>query len=591
MRGYVTLACCLAAAIAGRGQAEDALIPLPLALPHPRYSQQPHPELWVPGPHGEPRSLSPRPVPRVPRGTVNCALHKPVTASSPPFAGDLALVTDGDKECHDGCAVELKPRVQWIQIDLGRLCELYHVYVWHFFEEAVTVHGVIVQVSPDSTFASGVTTLFNNDWEGLAGLGQGTDREYFETHQGRGIPARGVHARYVRLYSRGSNYGDPLNRYQEVEVWGQPVGTAPLPGQRWSGGRYLSAAALTVAPRVVGEQVLVDIADGAAAFGVTGQYNGDGEFQVAADATHPALTVRLSSGEVLVDGRVATLPVAAQPLERRSPRACLVPLNWLATTLGGRVCASGVPDLLVLQRGERVRLLPTKLLPYSRVGLCLTGDPVNVVRAAGALRAALAADGCECVRLAAAADGPAQQLAATLVCRVTDRATMTCTCRDWRGVEVAWKLEKQSNVVERLLSELRNVRLPPVGPIWEQRYLNYRNGLGAVTLPNGLSYEDLQPGDGAEVGLGQQVTIRFAPKLATGEPLGGTWRAGELFTFTIGAPVVIGGLRTGVIGMRPGGRRRLVLPPALGYGSAGAPPLIPADATLVLDVELLSVGR
>ena len=88
--------------------------------------------------------------------------------------------------------------------------------------EPVVFHDVVVQVSNDPDFIEGVTTLFNNDQDNSAGLGIGKDREYFETSEGKLIDAKGVKARYVRLYSRGSTYNDPLNRYTEVEVFGLP---------------------------------------------------------------------------------------------------------------------------------------------------------------------------------------------------------------------------------------------------------------------------------------------------------------------------------------------------------------------------------
>jgi hypothetical protein len=82
---------------------------------------------------------------------------------------------------------------------------------------------VIVQVSNDPAFVEGVKTLYNNDQDNSAGIGIGKDREYFETNEGRLIDAKGISARYVRLYSKGSTYRDPLNRYTEVEVFGLPA--------------------------------------------------------------------------------------------------------------------------------------------------------------------------------------------------------------------------------------------------------------------------------------------------------------------------------------------------------------------------------
>jgi hypothetical protein len=83
---------------------------------------------------------------------------------------------------------------------------------------------VIVQVSDDPEFKTGVQTLFNNDQKNSAGLGIGTDREYFEnslTGAGKVIDAHGIQARYVRCYSKGST-DSALNSYIEVEAYGLP---------------------------------------------------------------------------------------------------------------------------------------------------------------------------------------------------------------------------------------------------------------------------------------------------------------------------------------------------------------------------------
>lgn len=224
-RGAVVSAAVLSAALlvchppACAAQTSDKE-PLPLTLPKPTFAGTPLNFVVKPG--IEPLSSKPRPLPLVPKGTVNLALHKRVTSSSPPFSGSLDQVTDGIKEAREDTAVELKPRVQWVQIDLEQSDPISYIVVWHFFSEPVVFHDVIVQMSNDPRFIDGVNTLFNNDQENQAGLGIGKDREYFETNEGKLIDAHGIKARYVRLYSRGSSYRDPLNRYTEVEVYGLP---------------------------------------------------------------------------------------------------------------------------------------------------------------------------------------------------------------------------------------------------------------------------------------------------------------------------------------------------------------------------------
>ncbi|MBN1845949.1 MAG: discoidin domain-containing protein [Sedimentisphaerales bacterium] len=165
----------------------------------------------------------PRPPFLAPEGTTNVVLNKPVTSSDPePIIGDLDLVTDGDKEGIDGSWVELGPMDQWVQIDLGKEHNIYAVLVWHYHRQARVYFDVIVQVSDDPDFITGVTTIFNNDIDNSSGQGIGQDMHYIETSEGNLIDAKGVKARYVRLYSNGSSANDQ-NHYTEVEVYGKPA--------------------------------------------------------------------------------------------------------------------------------------------------------------------------------------------------------------------------------------------------------------------------------------------------------------------------------------------------------------------------------
>ncbi|MBI5835300.1 MAG: hypothetical protein HZB16_23580, partial [Armatimonadetes bacterium] len=174
-----------------------------------------------------------RPLPLVPPTIRQAALGCPVTSSAKLWRGSLAQITDGRKEPDEDGVVELSPKTQWVHIDLRRSLELWDVVVWHYHWEPIAVRDVVVQVSDDPRFETGVTTLFNNDRDNSSKLGQGTDREYVETHLPKVIDGRRTTARYVRLYSRGSDYSDSLNRYTEVEVWAtdRPAGPdwVPLP--------------------------------------------------------------------------------------------------------------------------------------------------------------------------------------------------------------------------------------------------------------------------------------------------------------------------------------------------------------------------
>ena len=76
-----------------------------------------------------------------------------------PIIGELAYITDGDKEAGEGYLVELMDGLQWVQLDLAAEAELAALWVWHDHSQARAYHDVIVQVSNDPTFANGVTTL------------------------------------------------------------------------------------------------------------------------------------------------------------------------------------------------------------------------------------------------------------------------------------------------------------------------------------------------------------------------------------------------------------------------------------------------
>jgi hypothetical protein len=200
--------------------AGEKLFPLDIKLPKPMFVGTPT-NIAVPNlekPLGKPRPLF-----LAPEGTKNVALQKPVSGSDEqPIIGELAMVTDGDKEAAEGSYVELGPKLQYVTIDLKALHTLYAILVWHFHKQPVVYNDVVVQVADDPDFVSNVRTLFNNDIDNTAGLGVGKEMSYIETAEGKLIDAKGVRGRYVRLYSRGNNANE-LNHYIEVEVYGKPV--------------------------------------------------------------------------------------------------------------------------------------------------------------------------------------------------------------------------------------------------------------------------------------------------------------------------------------------------------------------------------
>ncbi len=159
----------------------------------------------------------------VPKGTTNLAKGKKVTSSdAAPIIGELSLVTDGDADGADGSFVELMPGKQWVQIDLGAESNIYKIAMWHYHKQAQAYIDVEVQVSDDPEFKTGVTSLFNSDHDDTSGMGKGTDPAYVETNHGRVIDAKGIKARYVRLWSNGNTSND-MNHYCEVQVYGTPA--------------------------------------------------------------------------------------------------------------------------------------------------------------------------------------------------------------------------------------------------------------------------------------------------------------------------------------------------------------------------------
>jgi len=195
------------------------LVPAPIELPKPGLEGTP-PNFNIP--NLEKPSNKPRPPFLVPEGVTNVAKDKKVTSSEKePLVGDLTMITDGDTEQVEGNDVELGPNVQSISIDLASPQEIYGILFWHYFQPRV-YYSVIVQTADDEAFKQNVQTWFNNDINNKAGQGAGKNLNYIESYEGKLVDAKGVKARYVRLYSAGNNANN-LNHYVEVEVFGKPA--------------------------------------------------------------------------------------------------------------------------------------------------------------------------------------------------------------------------------------------------------------------------------------------------------------------------------------------------------------------------------
>ncbi len=110
-----------------------------------------------------------------------------------------------------------------------------------------------------------------------------------------------------------------------------------------------------------------------------------------------------------------------------------------------------------------------------------------------------------------------------------------------------------------------------------------------TTTASGLVIEDLVVGEGALAQSGQSATVHYTGWLTDGTKFDSSKDRNDPFAFGLGRREVIAGWDEGVQGMRVGGRRKLTIPPALGYGARGAGGVIPPNATLVFEVELLGV--
>jgi FKBP-type peptidyl-prolyl cis-trans isomerase len=110
-----------------------------------------------------------------------------------------------------------------------------------------------------------------------------------------------------------------------------------------------------------------------------------------------------------------------------------------------------------------------------------------------------------------------------------------------------------------------------------------------TVIPSELTATDLVVGTGAEATAGSRVTVHYVGRLTDGTVFDASEARGQAFTFDLGAGQVIRGWDVGVVGMKVGGTRQLIIPAAMAYGERGAGALIPPGATLVFDVTLLGV--
>ncbi|MBI1971447.1 MAG: FKBP-type peptidyl-prolyl cis-trans isomerase [Candidatus Wildermuthbacteria bacterium] len=110
-----------------------------------------------------------------------------------------------------------------------------------------------------------------------------------------------------------------------------------------------------------------------------------------------------------------------------------------------------------------------------------------------------------------------------------------------------------------------------------------------IVMPSGLKIEDVKIGAGAEAKEENTVVVHYTGTFLNGTKFDSSFDRGEPFPFVLGAGQVIQGWEQGILGMKVGGKRKLTIPPALAYGERGAGNVIPPNATLLFEVELLEV--
>lgn len=147
----------------------------------------------------------------------------------------------------------------------------------------------------------------------------------------------------------------------------------------------------------------------------------------------------------------------------------------------------------------------------------------------------------------------------------------------------AQPLPKFKKLVDRVLVEPAQPASPPV-------VAGAAGAAGvATTLPGGLIVKDVSVGTGAAVKSGDTVSVHYVGTLTDGKEFDSSRKRGQPFEFQVGQGRVIKGWEQGLVGMKVGGKRKLTIPPDLGYGERGAGGVIPAKATLLFDIELLSI--
>jgi peptidylprolyl isomerase len=131
----------------------------------------------------------------------------------------------------------------------------------------------------------------------------------------------------------------------------------------------------------------------------------------------------------------------------------------------------------------------------------------------------------------------------------------------------------------------------PSAPPAPASEIDKETGKPIVTTPSGLQYVDLVVGKGAAVKTGDHIFVNYVGTLVDGTKFDSSYDRGQPFDFIVGIGQVIKGWDEGLLTMNVGGKRKLIIPSRLGYGMEGQGDVIPANATLIFKVELVSVGN